>query len=52
MLNTLIFGVLPYLALALLFGVASYRYLTNRLTWSAYSTELLERNLLYWGSNP
>lgn len=52
MLNTLIFGVLPYLALALLIGVASYRYLTNRLTWSAYSTELLERDLLYWGSNP
>ncbi|GFO66698.1 nitrate reductase subunit gamma [Geomonas limicola] len=52
MLNTLIFVALPYVALALLFGVSISRYLTNRLTWSAYSTELLERNLLYWGSNP
>ena len=51
MLNSLIFVALPYLALALLFGVTSYRYLANRLTWSAYSTELLERRLLYWGSN-
>ncbi|MCM0080689.1 respiratory nitrate reductase subunit gamma [Geomonas sp. Red32] len=51
-MNTFIFVALPYLVLALLFLVTIYRYLTNRLTWSAYSTELLERRLLYWGSNP
>jgi len=52
MLNTFIFVALPYVVLALLIFVTPYRYLTNRLTWSAYSTELLERNLLYWGSVP
>jgi len=52
MLNMLIFVALPYLALALLFFVTPYRYLNNRLTWSAYSSELLERKLLYWGSTP
>lgn len=52
MLDNLIFLVLPYVALTLLVAVTPYRYLSNRLTWSAYSTELLERKLLYWGSNP
>ena len=51
MLNTLIFVALPYVALALLFFVTSYRYLSTRLTWSAFSTELVERKFLYWGSN-
>jgi len=52
MLNTPIFVVLPYVALVLLLAVTPYRYFSNRLTWSAYSTELFERRLLYWGSNP
>jgi nitrate reductase gamma subunit len=52
MLNAFIFVALPYLALMLLIFVTPYRYLHNRLTWSAYSTEFLERKLLYWGSNP
>jgi nitrate reductase gamma subunit len=52
MLNAIIFVALPYLALVLLIFVTPYRYLNNRLTWSAYSTEFLERKLLYWGSNP
>lgn len=51
MFNMLIFVALPYVALALLFFVIPYRYFATRLTWSAYSTELLERKLLYWGSN-
>ncbi|MBT0652718.1 respiratory nitrate reductase subunit gamma [Geomobilimonas luticola] len=52
MLNTFIFVVLPYVALALLIFVTPYRYLTNRLTWSAYSTQFLERKALFWGINP
>jgi len=32
--------------------VTPYRFLNNRLTWSAYSTQFLERKLLYWGINP
>jgi nitrate reductase gamma subunit len=52
MLNTLIFVALPYLALALVLFVTPYRFLSNRLTWSAYSTQFLERKFLFWGINP
>ncbi|WP_298432142.1 respiratory nitrate reductase subunit gamma [Geobacter sp.] len=52
MLNNLIFIVLPYAALALVLIVTPYRWYTNRLTWSAYSTQFLERKTLYWGINP
>jgi nitrate reductase gamma subunit len=51
LLNSLVFIVLPYVALALLLFVTPYRYFSNRLTWSAYSTQFLERKALYWGSN-
>lgn len=52
MLNVFLFAVLPYVALALFLCVAPYRYFSNRLTWSAYSTQFLEQKALYWGSNP
>lgn len=52
MLNNFIFVVLPYVALALLIFVTPYRYFSNRLTWSAYSTQFLERKSLFWGINP
>ena len=52
MLNDFIFIALPYVALALVLLVTPYRFLTNRLTWSAYSTQFLERKLLFWGINP
>jgi nitrate reductase gamma subunit len=52
MLNIFIFVVLPYAALALFLFVTPYRYFSNRLTWSAYSTQFLEGKTLYWGSNP
>jgi len=52
MLNVFLFVVLPYGALALFLFVTPYRYFTNRLTWSAYSTQFLEQKALYWGSNP
>lgn len=52
MLNNFIFVVLPYTALALLIFVTPYRYFSNRLTWSAYSTQFLERKTLFWGINP
>ena len=51
MLNVFIFVVLPYVALALFLFVTPYRYLSSRLTWSAYSTQFLEQKALYWGSN-
>lgn len=52
MLNNFIFIVLPYTALALLVFVTPYRYVSSRLTWSAYSTQFLERKVLFWGINP
>jgi len=52
MLNNFIFIVLPYAALALCIVVTPYRFVTNRLTWSAYSTQFLEQKTLYWGINP
>jgi len=52
MLNSFIFIALPYAALALVLLVTPYRFMTNRLTWSAYSTQFLERKLLFWGINP
>jgi nitrate reductase gamma subunit len=52
MLNVFLFVVLPYVALALFLFVTPYRYFSNRLTWSAYSTQFLEQKALYWGSIP
>lgn len=52
MLNSFIFIVMPYAALALLIFVTPYRFCSNRLTWSAYSTQFLERDALFWGVNP
>ncbi len=52
MLNTLIFVVLPYVALTLVLVVTPYRFFSNRLGWTAYSTQFLERRTLYWGINP
>jgi nitrate reductase gamma subunit len=52
MLNDLIFIALPYAALALVLFVTPYRFMSNRLTWSAYSTQFLERKFLFWGINP
>ena len=51
MVNVFLFVVLPYVALALFLFVTPYRYFSNRLTWSAYSTQFLEGKTLYWGSN-
>ena len=52
MLKTLIFIVLPYTALALFLVVTPYRWFSNRLTWSAYSTQFVEQKTLFWGINP
>ena len=52
MLDLLIFVVVPYVSIALALVVTPYRYLSGRLTWSAYSTQFLERKTLMWGSVP
>lgn len=52
MLNTLIFIILPYVALTLALTVVPYRLRYGKLRWSAHSTQFLENQALYWGSNP
>lgn len=52
MLDSFIFIVMPYIALALLIFVTPYRFCSNRLTWSACSTQFLEQKTLFWGINP
>jgi nitrate reductase gamma subunit len=52
MLNSFVFVVLPYAALALIIFVTPYRYFSNRLSSSAYSTQFLESKVLFWGINP
>ncbi len=52
MLDFIIFVILPYFAIALAVFVTPYRYLTNKLDWSAFSTQFLEKKKLVWGSIP
>ena len=52
MLDAFLFGVFPYLALALAVGGTLYRRRALRDTLGARSTQLLESRLLYWGSLP
>jgi nitrate reductase gamma subunit len=47
-----LFGVLPYLAVALAAGGAIYRLRALGFTVTARSSQLLEGRLLYWGSVP
>jgi len=52
MLDELIFIALPYFAIVLAVVVTPYRYISNRLEWSTFSTQFIERNTLFWGSIP
>ncbi len=52
MLDELIFIALPYFAIALAVVVTPYRYISNRLEWSTFSTQFIERKTLFWGSIP
>jgi nitrate reductase gamma subunit len=42
----IIFGVLPYIMLVSFFGVQTYRWLVNRFSWTAKSSQLFERRAL------
>lgn len=52
MSDLFLFGVLPYLAVALALGGTLYRYRSQRLGITARSSQLLEGRMLYWGSVP
>lgn len=51
-MDAFFFIALPYLAIAMAFGVGAYRYVTNRYTYSSLSSQLLENRKLFWGSVP
>jgi nitrate reductase gamma subunit len=52
MLDNLLFVVFPYVAVLLAFGVSIYRYFANRFSYSSLSSEILEKDWLFWGAVP
>ncbi|HEX8909867.1 MAG TPA: respiratory nitrate reductase subunit gamma [Anaeromyxobacteraceae bacterium] len=52
MTDLFLFGVFPYLAVALAAGGVAYRYRVLRHTVTTRSSQLLESRTLYWGSVP
>ena len=52
MTDTILFGVFPYVAVALMAGVGIYRYRVDRYSWSSQSSQFLESRVLFWGSVP
>lgn len=52
MLNDLLFGVMPYLFLAIAVVGMIFRYTTNRYSWSSQSSQFLENSVLFYGSFP
>ncbi len=52
MTDTILFGVFPYVAVALMVGVGLYRYCVDRYSWSSQSSQFLESRVLFWGSVP
>jgi nitrate reductase gamma subunit len=52
MLDTLLFVVFPYMAVLLAVGAGVYRYFSNRFSYSSLSSELVEKNWLFWGAVP
>lgn len=52
MADLILFGVFPYVAMALAIGVGIYRYTIDRYSWSSQSSQFLESRALFWGSIP
>ena len=52
MADMILFGVFPYVALALAIGVGFYRYGIDRYSYSSQSSQFLESKALFWGSIP
>ena len=52
MADMILFGVFPYVALALAIGVGIYRYTIDRYSYSSQSSQFLESKALFWGSVP
>ncbi len=50
--DQLLYGVLPYVAVAIAVIGAIVRYYTNRFSYSSLSSQFLENRQLFWGSVP
>lgn len=50
MLNTILFVVFPYVAVALCVGGTIYRYITNKFSFTSLSSQFLESDMQFWGS--
>ena len=48
--NLLLFGIFPYVAVALAIGLGILRYKKNRYSVSSLSSQFLENRRLYWGT--
>ena len=51
-MNSLLFGVMPYVLLVLGIAGAIYRYNSNKFSWSSQSSQFLENRQLFFGSFP
>ena len=45
------FSYYPYIAIFIFFFGSIYRYESNQYTWKSGSSQLLDQNLIFWGSN-
>ncbi|MDO8687623.1 MAG: respiratory nitrate reductase subunit gamma [Dehalococcoidales bacterium] len=52
MLEIFLFGVFPYVALAIMIVGLIWRYRTNQFSYSSVSSQFLENRQLFWGSAP
>jgi len=50
--DTILFAVLPYVAVVIGVGYGILRYRQNRFSYSTLSSELLDKRSLFWGSVP
>lgn len=50
-LNKFVFLYYPYIALAIFFCGSIYRYEYDQYSWKSSSSQILEKKLLFWGSN-
>lgn len=52
MYDYLLFAVFPYVAVVLAVVVGIFRFVTNRFSYSSFSSQFLESDRLFWGSVP
>ncbi|MBN8892506.1 MAG: respiratory nitrate reductase subunit gamma [Acetobacteraceae bacterium SCN 69-10] len=51
MLNSILFGLYPYVAIAVFLAGSLIRFDREQYTWRSGSSQLLQRKMLMWGSN-